>query len=175
MALTVCMLLTGAAVLAAEAPAQTEAAPFTVRGMTFGMTLEQVIAAETAGRYELDNERTLGPVTFTKLEYEDVRENGVPCDVNYLFVNDLLVAAKINYDTDDIGFDQLKADLTRLYGESAGLDTAALGNGIYAVDDDGRSESKVEAWTSGDVMIVLEKDDDDLDVTYVDLAASYIK
>ena len=166
--LCLCMLLTAAAF--AE-----DQKPFTVRnGVTFGMTLDQVTATETVRYHDLDREDTRGKVTFTELEYENVTENGVRCDVTYLFVEDALAAVKINYETRDIGYDQVKAALTALYGEAAPLDPAALGNGIYAVDDDGKPERQAEAWTSGSVMIVLELDEDEIDLTYVDLAASYI-
>ena len=66
------------------------------------------------------------------------------------------------------------AELTAKYGESAPVDLAKLGNGIYAVDDDGRLEGRTEAIVFGNVMIIIEADEDDVDLTYVDLNAAYI-
>ena len=54
------------------------------------------------------------------------------------------------------------------------MDLTRLGNGIYAVDDDGRLERKAEAIVYGNVMIIIEADEEEVDVTYVDLNAAYI-
>ena len=97
------------------------AAPALRSGVAFGMTADEVIAAEPSARYEMEREHTHGPVDFDELEYEDVTENG-----------------------------------------------------IYAVDDDGRPEGAVEAWTVGSVMIVLENDRDGITVTFVDLSAAWL-
>ena len=159
------------------AAAFAETAPFTIRGsITFGMNMDDVMAAETARYHEIDNEHTLGPVDFTELEYENVTENGMRADLKYLFVGNELVAVQLNYDTEDRGvsYQQIKDGLVKEYGEPGALDLAALGNGIYAVDDEGRPEGRIEVWLTGNVMIVLERDDDDVDVTYVDLTAAYV-
>ena len=164
--LTLCVLCTSAAVFAEEEP-------FTFRnGITFGMSLNDVIAAETARYYELDTEHTWGRVNFTELEYENVTENNVRADLKYLFESDKLVAIRVNYETRDIRFEQVKADLEEKFGKSAAVDMVALGKGIYAVDDDGRLELNAEAIICGDLMIVLELDADDIDVTFVDLNAA---
>ena len=42
------------------------------------------------------------------------------------------------------------------------------------MDDDGRLEGKAEAIVSGNLMIVIEQDEDDIDVTFVDLNAAYV-
>ena len=54
------------------------------------------------------------------------------------------------------------------------MDLAKLGNGIYAVDDDGRLEGRAEAIISGNVMIIIEADEEDVNVIYIDLNAAYI-
>ena len=53
-------------------------------------------------------------------------------------------------------------------------DLTVLANGIYAVDDDGKLEGKAAAVVSGDLMVVIEEDEDEIEVTYVDLTAAYI-
>ena len=147
---------------------------FTFRnGITFGMNMDQVMAAET-GRYEIDNEHTHGPVDFAELEYEHVMVDNKPADLKYLFVGNELVAIRVNFEERAVTFDQAKADLTALAGETAPVDLAKLANGIYAVDDDGRLEVKAEAIISGNVMIIIEEDEDEVDVTFVDLNAAYI-
>ena len=178
-ALTVVMVLvmmfTLCAVAMADDAVPAEEAVFTFRnGVTFGMKMDDVISAESSMFYEIDKERTRGPVTFMELEYEKVTENNVRADLSYLFVDDALVAIRVDYETRDISYAQLKAALTAEYGETAQLDRAVLGNGIYAVDDDGRPEYRSEAIVSGNLVIVLELDEDDIDVTYVDLSAPYI-
>ena len=147
---------------------------FTFRnGITFGLNMDQVMATET-GRYEIDSEHTRGPVTFDELEYEHVSVNDKPADLTYLFVGNELVAIRIDLEEYAATFDQVKADLTAKYGESAPVDLARLGNGIYAVDDDGRFEGRAEAIISGNVMIIIEADEEDVNVIYVDLNAAYI-
>ena len=147
---------------------------FTFRsGVTFGMNMDQVMETET-GLYEIDSEHTRGPVTFDELEYEHVSVNDKPADLTYLFVGNELVAIRVDLEEYAATFDQVKAALTEKYGESAPVDLAKLGNGIYAVDDDGRLEGRAEAIISGNVMIIIEADEEDVNVIYVDLNAAYI-
>ena len=162
------------AMVFAAATVLAEENTFTFRnGVTFGMNMDQVMAVET-GRYEIDSEHTRGPVTFDELEYEHESVDGKPADLTYLFVGNEQVAIRVNLEEHAATFDQVKAELTAKYGESAPVDLATLNNGIYAADDDGRLEGKAEAITFGNVMIIIEADEDDVDVTYVDLNAAYI-
>ncbi len=168
--------LLAALCLVLSCAALAEETVFTVRNnVTFGDNMEKVIASESVPYEEIERENTRGPVSFTEVEYEKVTENNVPADVKYLFVDDALAAVKINYDTRDITPSRLREKLTGLYGPSAPLDLTLLGSGVYALDDDGRPEKNAEAWTAGNVMIVLEQDDDDLDMTFIDLSAPWIK
>ena len=143
-------------------------------GVQFTQNMDQVIETET-GRYEIDQDRVRGGVTFYELEYEKVTEDGVPADLTYLFVGNELVAIRVDYNDRAISYDQAKAALADKYGEFGALDTQKLGSGIYAVDDDGRPERGAECCVAGNVMIVIEQDEDgDVDVTYVDLNAEYV-
>ena len=167
-------IVTALTMVFAVATVLAEENAFTFRnGITFGLNMDQVMATET-GRYEIDSEHTRGPVTFDELEYEHVSVNDKPADLTYLFVGNELVAIRIDLEEYAATFDQVKADLTAKYGESAPVDLAMLGNGIYAVDDDGRFEGRAEAIISGNVMIIIEADEEEVDVTYVDLNAAYI-
>ena len=150
-------------------------APVTVRnGVTFGMTPDQVIAAEGNARFERDIERTWGP-TFTEIEFENVNDNGMRADVKYFFVDNALVAVRMNYSTRQVSFREMLDRLAAVYGEPAALDAAALGNAVFAVDDDGRPEYGAMAFTAGDAVIVVEQDEDDIDVTFLDLTAAYVR
>ena len=50
---------------------------------------------------------------------------------------------------------------------------AALGKGIYAVDDDGTPEGTITSWVVDNVTIVMELEKGETDVTYVDTTAEY--
>ena len=161
------MVFTAATVLAEENA-------FTYRnGVTFGLNMDQVMATET-GQYEIESEHTRGAVRFDELEYEHTTVDGKPADLTYLFVGNELVAIRVSLEEHAATFDEVKADLTAKYGESAPVDLAKLGNGIYAVDDDGRLEGRAEAIISGNVMIIIEADEEDVNVIYIDLNAAYI-
>ena len=168
--LTVLCLVLSMAALAEKA------AVFTFRnGVLFGMPQKDVVGTEGNASYEVDTENTLGPVTFTEVEYEDVKIDNAKADVKYMFVEDALVAIRVNYDDDAVRYDEIDKTLTAAYGEGSALDVKALGNGVYAVDDDGRPEAKAKLWNGGDVMIVVEQDEDEVDVTYLDATAAYLK
>ena len=53
-----------------------------------------------------------------------------------------------------------------------------LGNGIYVLDDDGRLKPDTMAFTSGDLMVIVEREKDDdgdeIAITYLDMTAAYI-
>lgn len=151
-------------------------AEFTVKeGITFGMTENEVTAALNGIRFERDAEHTRIGVTFSEVETEHVTVNGLRADVRYLFYNDRLAAVNVDFDEHSNAYDQIRAVLTEAYGEPAALDAARLGNGVYAVDDDGRIEGRTECWIAGDVMIILERDrDGDTDAHLIDLTAGYI-
>ncbi len=170
--LTALCLLTAAAAAFAETPAP-EA--FTLpNGITFGMTRDQVIAAEAGKFFEQDRSRTFA-VVFEELEYDHVTFNGVPADVQYLFVDDALVAVKVQVDTRNVPYAKLMEDLKAQYEGAVPADLAQLGNGVFAVDDEGRPEFNTAAFLLDNVMIVVELDEEDIDVTFVDLSAGYIR
>lgn len=144
-------------------------------GVLFGMPQNDVVAAEGNAPHEVDTEHTLGPVTFTEVEYEDITIDNIKADVKYMFVEDALVAIRVDYDDNAVSYDEIDKTLTAAYGEGADLDAKALGNGVYAVDDDGRPEAKAKLWNGGDVLVVVEQDGDDVDVTYLDAVAAYLQ
>jgi len=177
--LTVLCLLCASFAALAEAPAAEEKAAFE-NGVKFGMSQAEVVAIEGAPN-EKDVEHTKGPVTFTELEYKKVPDtmlDNATVDRKYLFVEDKLVAVRFDIETRNISYEKVKEALSAK-GEFTALDIAILGNGIYAVDDDGTPELNVLAFVDAErkIMTILELDDDgdDIDVTIVDLSADYIK
>ena len=138
------------------------------------MNMDDAIAAIGRADYEIDNENTSGPVSFTDLEYDNASVNGMHADEHYLFVGNELVAIRVCFDKKAVSFDEAVARVSGMYGEAADVDLAVLANGIYAVDDDGKLEGKAAAVVSGDLMIVIEEDEDEVEVTYIDLTAAYI-
>ena len=175
-----CLLCASFAALA-EAPAEavTEKASFP-NGVRFGMTQAEVIAIEGAPA-ETDTESTKGLVTFTELEYKQVPDtllNNAIVDRKYLFVEDKLVAIRIDFDVKSIAYDLVKEALAAK-GELTAPDFTALGNGVFAVDDDGTPELNSLAYFDEihNLMTVLEldADGDDVDITILDLDADYLK
>ena len=150
-----------------------QAAAFTA-GAAFGKSLQEIEDAFGRADFEVDQEHTHGPVTFTELEYENASLDGMHADEHYLFVEDKLVAFTICFKDGAVTFDSVVADLSKMYGEAKELDQTVLANGIYAVDDDGKIEGKAVAITVGDMMIVIAEDKDEVEVTYLDLTAAYI-
>ncbi len=76
---------------------------------------------------------------------------------------------------DGTGYENVRERLVQSYGEAAAFDAARLGNGRFAIDDDGDLKDCVEMIEAEGVTIVLEKDrDGDVDVTFLDLTAAYI-
>lgn len=150
-----------------------QAAAFTA-GAAFGKSLQEIEDALGRADFEVDQEHTHGPVTFTELEYENASLDGMHADEHYLFVEDKLVAFTICFKDGAVTFDSVVADLSKMYGEAKELDQTVLANGIYAVDDDGKIEGKAVAITVGDMMIVIAEDKDEVEVTYLDLTAAYI-
>ena len=160
-------------VFAAVAALAEETAPATVE---FNMDMDQVMQIVNRPNSKIEEEKTRGTVTFWELEYENVSgDNGFTADMKYLFVGNGLVA--IHYDmADGTRYEDVKAELTSTYGEAVPFDAAKVGNGKYAIDDDGDlKDCKEMIETENGMAIVLEQDHDgDVDVTFLDLTAAYI-
>ena len=163
-------------VMAGAAAEETAPAEYDFYGARFGMNMDQVMAIGFGTRYEIDTEHTHGPVTFGELEYEDVMVDNKPADLKFLFVGNELVAIRVCFEEHVTTFANVKAELTALGVEPGPVDMAALGNGIYAVDDDGRLETMAEGVVKDGVMFIIEADHDgdDVDVTVLDMNAAYI-
>jgi hypothetical protein len=165
------------AVALTAAFAEDPAGPTFTNGIRFNMDLDKVIELMNRNPYEIDTENTRGAVVFQELEYENVREDGdggFTADIKYLFVGNGLAA--IHYDFEDgTSYEAVKARLTGVYGEAVPFSAAKIGNGKYAVDDDGELKHCKEMIEANGLIIVLEQDKDgDVDVTMLDPTAAYI-
>ena len=146
-------------------------------GITFGMTEDEVIAKENVQPHEIDTERTHGPVTFKEVEYENLTDDNVRGDVKYLFHDNKLVAIRVGMETRDITAEDATLFLTEKIGEKTDYIAERLGNAIYAIDDDGVPEENTVVFLGKNVIAVLEVDDDgdEIDITFLDPNADYIK
>jgi hypothetical protein len=165
------MVFAAAAVLAEDAGEMTFSG-----NVKFNMDMDQVMGlVKDVGMTnpEIEKEKTRGPVEFWELEYEHVTDSeGYTADVKYLFVGNGLVA--IHYDfADGTNYDQVKAELVKVYGEAVPFDAAKIGNGKFAIDDDGEVYKCQDMILNKDVTVVLEKDHDgDVEVTFLDPTAA---
>ena len=161
--------------LTAFAALAEENTPTFTNGIQFNMDMDQVMELLNLPNPEIEKERTRGTTDFWELEYENVRgEDGITADIKYFFVGNSLVA--IHYDcADGTGYDNIKAMITRIYGETVPFDAAKIGNGRFAIDDDGDLKDCQEMIEADGLTIVLELDrDGDVDVTLLDPTAAYI-
>lgn len=145
-------------------------------GITLGMSQSALISVFNGIPYEIESEHTHGPVSFLEVELENQDVCGLPADVHYLFAGGALVGLELDFGDSRNAYGQVRALLVEHYGEPSAVDTALLGNGIYAVDDDGLLEAGAEAWTVGNTMIVLEKDNDgEANLGVVDVSAPFVR
>ena len=176
-AILVALMMVCGAVMAAAAEEPT--APTFMNGVQFGMDMDQVMermkSFENLPAPDIDTEVTRGNVVFTELEYEKVDGgDGLMADIKFKFAEKSLVA--IHYDfADGTDYEAVKALLAGSFGETVPFDAAQIGNGKYAIDDDGDLKDYKEMIVAEGVVIVLEQDHDgDVDVTLLDPAAAYI-
>ena len=103
-----------------------------------------------------------------------VGPDGLEADATYLFVGNSLVAVHRDME-EGIRYADVRDALVRKYGEAVPFDEAKIGNGKYAVDDDGSLWNCKEMILGDGVTVVLEEDHDgDVDVTLLDPTAAYI-
>ena len=161
--------------VAAVALAEETTGPVFSMGVQFNMDMDQVMQLVNLPNPEIDNERTRGPVDFAELEYEKVRtDDGSICDIKYLFVGNSLVAKRLDME-DGASYETIKAQLEELYGKAVAFDAAKVGNGKYAIDDDGDLKDCKEMIEAEGFTVVLERDrEGDVDVTILDMTAAYI-
>ena len=141
----------------------------------FNMDMDQVIQLVNRPNYEIEEEKTRGTTNFWELEYENVTDdNGFAADVKYLFVGNGLVAVHLDM-ADGTDYEKVKATLVKDASEAVAFDAAKIGNGKFAIDDDGNLKDCKEMIEREGLTIILEQDKDgDVDVTFLNPAAAYI-
>jgi hypothetical protein len=76
---------------------------------------------------------------------------------------------------DGTDYEKVKATLVKDASEAVAFDAAKIGNGKFAIDDDGDLKDCKEMIEREGLTIILEQDKDgDVDVTFLDPAAAYI-
>lgn len=149
-------------------------------GITFDMTQEELTPILGNTLHEVETEHTDGPVTFIQMEVKNTTVFGLKADVQYNLVDNKLVAVIADIDDKETGaYDKLKALFEeKLGGVGLAVDMNALGNGIFALEGDGKLDvgSTYECWAAGGaVIVVLEKEkDNDVTAYVIDLAADYV-
>lgn len=151
-----------------------ESARTLVAGTQFNMDMDQVIGQMNLPNYEIEKEKTRGTTEFWELDYENVKaSDGYTCDMKFIFVGNSLVAVKYDF-KDGTSYDAVKTMMAG-YGTAVPFDAAKIGNGKYAVDDDGDLKDCKEMIEADGLTIILEQDKDgDVDVTFLDPTAAYI-
>ena len=143
--------------------------------MDMDQVMERVESMVTPAKKEIEGPKMRGATEFYELEYENATgADGFAADIKYLFVGNGLVAVHFDM-ADGTRYEKVMADLVSTYGEAVPFDAAKIGNGKYAIDDDGELEDCKEMIETEYVTIVIEQDKDgDVDVTFLDPTAAYI-
>jgi len=145
---------------------------FTTReGIQFGMSREEVISTIRNTKHEPGQRETTGGFVFDTIEVEESSVNGLKAHMSYSFLEDHLVAIQVMYE--DAKYEEVKEILTGKYNQAVRVETEKLGNGIYAIDDEGSLNETTDFWLSGTVLIILEGEE--MKVTLINLAADWLK
>lgn len=164
--------------VAACALAEEETKQTLVGNVQFDMDMDQVMqqveSLLTTTKKEIETNMR-GTTEFYELEYEDVVDaDGFTADIKYLFVGNGLVAVHLDM-ADGTDYAKVKSDLTADGSEAVPFDAAKIGNGKFAIDDDGDLKDCKEMIELEGLTIILEQDKDgDVDVTFLNPAATYI-
>ena len=151
-----------------------ETAPTFMKGVQFNMDMDQVMQMIDLPNPEIENERDNFAVPFAELEYEHVSDYDFTADLSFKFVGNCLVAIHIDL-AEGTSYEAVKAELVKTYGETVPFDAAKVGNGRYAIDDDGDLKDCKEMIEVAGATFVLEQDrEGDVDVTILDPVAAYI-
>ena len=168
--IAVILALTAVLTLGMTAFAQEAEAPAFTGGVQFGMNMDQVKQLINLPGFKVDRENHKG-TEYSELEYKrmDICE-GFLADVTFIFAGNSLVA--IHYEMGkNASYNTVLEKATARFGASVPFDRARLGNAQYAVDDLDDCKDMIEA---PGVTVVLERDDDDVEVTILDPTAAYV-
>ena len=166
-ALLLVLALMGCAALA-------EAQAFSFRnGVAWGMTVDEVLAAEGNPEYETFNS---GDGVMTGLEIDDATAAGVEADLMYNFTNGRLVMCGYEFDAEDVTIDALAEQLAVKYGPASESDFAAVVE-IYNImfgpgkmTEEFLTERSSRCWMleDGTILLLIAYSDDAIDLAYMD-------
>ncbi len=142
-------------------------------GIQYGMTQADVAAQLGNARIEIDTERTHGGITFTEIEVENFEYRGKRADVHFLFYNDKLVAAHVDFEDNAVAYNELRDMIQKDLPDATPYDLGGLGTKIYALDDDGRLEGMAEAFMVDNKLLVIEQDEEDVNLYMLDLSSEF--
>lgn len=143
---------------------------FTLRnGITWGMSPDEVLAAEGNPKHELDDQDDDGVQT---LELKGVTHGGAKCDIEYEFLYDALFLATIEYDTEeaDVTFEQIEAAMTKSFGEPGAFSDAIKS---LLSDEDLSELDAVSSWALKDgthVWLMEDAREHSIEIMLVDLS-----
>ncbi|MDO4867190.1 MAG: hypothetical protein Q4C10_11615 [Clostridia bacterium] len=151
-----------------------EAQAFSFRnGVAWGMTQDEVLAAEGNPNYEAFD---AGDGSMTGIEIDDVTAAGVEAELMYNFMNGSLVMCGYEFDADDVTIDALAEQLTGKYGPESEADYAAIVEIYNIMFGPGRmteeflSGRSPRCWQleDGTILLLIAYSDDDIDLAYMD-------
>ena len=166
-ALLLVLALMGCAALA-------EGQAFSFRnGVAWGMTLDEVLAAEGNPEYDVYDTNNSG---ITGVEIDDVSVAGVEADLMYNFMNGSLVMCGYEFDAEDITIDALAEQLAGEYGLESEADLAAIAEvysimfGAGSMTEEFLSVRPTRCWLleDGTFLLLIAYSDDDIDLAYID-------
>lgn len=161
-----CLLLLLSSVAAADDVFSTR------EGIQFGMSQQEVITTlKNPKQLEKSQRETRGAFVFETLELEESSVNGLKAHMSYCFLQDHLVAIQVTYEEGKQ--EEVREILTGKYSQAVEVPVEKLGNGVFAVDDEGLLSEETEYWLSGTVLIIFEGDK--MKVTLINLAADWLK
>ena len=147
-------------------------------GVSWGMTRDEVLAAKRVREYEMEPFGTAGAQVLDI--DDDQRYQGAEYDLDYLLAGGSLVAAKCEFDAEDIAASTLAAALDAQYGARGAGDTgafcdlmSALAGMDYALKASARAGDFFYDWTAADGTYAvltnrLSDDGDDIDLFFFD-------
>lgn len=140
---------------------------FTFRnGVHWGMSHEEVIAAEGNPKCEIDEDEDALTVGIEDVEYGEQK-----CRLEYDFLNDELFMISVEFNTEDgdVSFDSLKRKLTSLYGEPGDFSDDVKSE---LSDEEIEELDGIASWTLADATEVWLMDDSEehaIEIMFVDL------
>lgn len=147
-----------------------EAADFTFsfrNGIAWGMSVEEVLAAEGNPKCEVEDEDDAQSIEIEDVEYGDAK-----CDLDYEFLDNELFMITLDFDTEEetITFDDLKAKLVEVYGEPGEFSDEVKAE---LEEEDLEDLDSISSWTLADgtnIWLMEDTDEHDIEIVFTDIS-----